>query len=138
MLDEAGRWWARHEVKPGKKAPDGYLLMETDEVTGKTVGWEPVSGSPFARFHAEAVGDGGPVDPGTYELLGPKINGNPDGFAVHVLMPHGWEPLSEYSVPGTAEAAGTGRASARVRVVAVRPAEQAVARSVRRVGFPLV
>jgi hypothetical protein len=25
----------------------------------------------------------------TYELVGPKIQGNPDGFAEHTLVPHG-------------------------------------------------
>jgi hypothetical protein len=48
MLDGQG-WWARREVKPGKAAPGGFVPIETDEATGKTVGWEPIAQSSFAR-----------------------------------------------------------------------------------------
>jgi hypothetical protein len=80
-LDSDG-WWARREVKPGKQPPVNYQPIETDEITGKTVGWEPIEQSAFAKFHAEAVentrriGAGWPAD--TYELVGPKVNGNPE------------------------------------------------------------
>lgn len=93
-LDSEGRWWARREVKPDKTPPAGFMTEEHDPTTGKTVGWEPIEQSGFAKFHAEAAGNRR-CRPGTYELLGPKINGNPDGFAAHILMWHGWAPLSE-------------------------------------------
>lgn len=94
MLDEDGRWWARREVKPGKRTPSDFVSLSTDEETGKTIGWEPVEWSSFARWHAEAIAvSGHEFAPGTYELLGPKVNGNPDQFAGHVLMRHGWAPL---------------------------------------------
>jgi hypothetical protein len=70
-------------VKPGKQPPANYQPIETDEITGKTVGWEPIEQSAFAKFHAEAVEN--PVASGTgagradtYELVGPKVNGNPE------------------------------------------------------------
>jgi hypothetical protein len=98
MLGEDGNWWARREVKPGKTAPPNYVPVETDDTTGKTVGWEPIGQSAFAKFHAEAIDherftgrgsrDGG-WKPGTYELLGPKINGNPENIEVHWLLRHG-------------------------------------------------
>jgi hypothetical protein len=97
MLDHAGDWWARREVKPGKRPPSGFLAVESDSATGKTVGWEPIGQSSFAKFHAEAVrNDGGDFDSGTYELCGPKINGNPEAFAGHCLVPH-WlaQPLED-------------------------------------------
>lgn len=94
MLDEAGEWWARREVKPGKTAPAGYVTLSVDEETGKTVGWEPVVQSSFAKAHAEALENSGSLKAGTYELLGPKINGNPDDYAEHILMPHGWAAFS--------------------------------------------
>lgn len=82
-------WWARREVKPGKQVPDDFRPEMTDETTGKTVGWVPMAQSAFAKWHAEALQDEGyPTDPGTYELCGPKINGNPEGLAAHVLIPH--------------------------------------------------
>lgn len=95
MLDEHGRWWARREVKPGKAAPEGFVQEQYDAVTGKQVGWEPMAQSAFAKFHAEAMTHTIHEDPGTYELIGPKINGNPEGYPHHVLVPHGWIPWSE-------------------------------------------
>ena len=89
MLDEHGQWWARREVKPGKVAPADFQAEEFDEVTGKTVGWEPLAQSPFAKFHAEALAKHDlSLLPGTYELCGPKVNGNPEGYPWHVLIGH--------------------------------------------------
>ena len=93
MCDEDGRWWARRGVKRDKPAPPYFEVVETDPVTGKTVGWEPVEQSPFAKFHAEALRNGDGlgrkiVTPGTYELCGPKINGNPESYPAHFLIPH--------------------------------------------------
>lgn len=93
MLDENHRWWARREVKAGKSAPTHFEAISTDETTGKTVGWEPIEQSGFAKFHAEAVEnvkrDGYTFAPHTYELIGPKINGNPEGEDKHWLVAHG-------------------------------------------------
>lgn len=95
-LDDGGNWWARREVKPGKNAPANFEAIETDENTGKTVGWEPIEQSGFwkhfldARAHTYRPDD----EPGTFELVGPKINGNPDGFEHHRLVRHGWTKLS--------------------------------------------
>ena len=93
LRDDEGSWWARREVKPGKTPPPDFQAVHNDPVTGRTVGWEPIEQSPFHAFHAEAMT--GTERAGTYELCGPKINRNQDSFAGHVLMPHGWEPLSD-------------------------------------------
>jgi hypothetical protein len=93
-LDDSGEWWARREVKAGKPEPAHFLPLETDPETGKTVGWEPAEQSAFARWHAEAttVALGAAPDvwrnSGTYELVGPKINGNPEGYSTHLLIFH--------------------------------------------------
>jgi len=89
MLDDQGRWWARREVKPGKAVPPGYQPVMTDEVTGKTMGWEPIGQSAFAKFLPEAIATTH-MDwmPGTYELLGPKVNGNPEHLIHHMLQSH--------------------------------------------------
>lgn len=80
---------ARREVKPGKATPAGFIEVEHDETTGKTVGWEPFEQSGFAKFIAEALAwMGGEFQAGTYELVGPKINGNPEGYDRHVLIRH--------------------------------------------------
>lgn len=101
MLDLAGEWWARREVKPGKHAPAGFVQVEHDRLTGKTVGWEPIGQSAFVKYHAQAVDShverrtGYPAFlAGTYELCGPKINGNPEDYTRHLLVRHAdAEPL---------------------------------------------
>ena len=104
MLGNNGKWWARREDKPGKNPPENYVIDNFDEVTGKTQGWEPIEQSPFAKFHDEALVNWVPLymPPGTYELIGPKINGNPENVYAHDLIPHAhasiW-PLSSYDIP---------------------------------------
>ncbi|GGN33636.1 hypothetical protein FHR83_001594 [Actinoplanes campanulatus] len=87
LLDADGTWWARREVRPSRTRPPGYRPVMTDEVTGKTVGWEPIAQSAYARYHAEAATSFS-GDPGTYELIGEKINGNPEGVRGHALVAH--------------------------------------------------
>lgn len=87
MFDGEG-WWGRREVKPGKTPPPGWVEVDVDETTGKRMGWEPAEQSSFAKFLVEAVGDEA-WSQGTYELIGPKINGNPEGVERHTLVRHG-------------------------------------------------
>jgi hypothetical protein len=90
MLDESGAWWARREVKPGKIPPSGFLEVEHDPTTGKTVGWEPIDQSPFVKAWHDAIQNpvSGDLAPGTYELIGPKVNGNPEQRDRHELVTH--------------------------------------------------
>lgn len=81
-------WWARREVKPGKATPPNFVLVATDDTTGKTVGWEPIAQSAFAKYHAEAVAAFNDWPVGTYELVGPKVNGNPERAEGHELWAH--------------------------------------------------
>ena len=90
--DDAGAWWARREVKPGKQAPPGWVLAEHDEVTGTSIR-RPAhpgsrSSSPRSRRCSPSLVDI-PAIPGTDELCGPKINGNPEWEDAHGLVPHG-------------------------------------------------
>lgn len=88
VMFDGDRWWARREVKPGKSEPDGFVALSTDETTGKTVGWEPVEQSSFAKFHAQAIAGLDEQEIGTYELIGPKVNGNPERVSQHMLVAH--------------------------------------------------
>lgn len=93
MLDDDGAWWARREVKRDRTPPPGWVEVDADPATGKRFGWEPIEQSPFVKFWREAP-DVPPVGaaqfmPGTYELCGPKINGNPEGLRDHFLIRHG-------------------------------------------------
>lgn len=85
-IDDSGAWWARREVKAGKPAPDGFVAVQEDPATGKTVGWEPVEQSAFAKFFEQART--GREVAGTYELCGPKVNGNPESYPEHTLVRH--------------------------------------------------
>jgi hypothetical protein len=87
VMYDGSRWWARREVKAGKIPPPNFAPVEQDETTGKVVGWEPIAQSPFQKFLAEAAGSG-PWEAATYELCGPKINGNPESFERHTLVRH--------------------------------------------------
>jgi hypothetical protein len=82
-------WWARREVKPGKEPPPGFDEISVDPVTGKRMGYEPIEQSGFYRWFKEAT-ERSTVErlPGTYELCGPKINGDPEGLGVHSLIFH--------------------------------------------------
>jgi len=82
-----GSMLKRRELKKGKPQPEGFELVGYDETTGKMVGWMPVTENKEDRWHIEAFGDGNWPD-GTYELCGPKVQGNHEGFETHVLVPH--------------------------------------------------
>lgn len=101
MVDEDGAWWARREVKDGKTPPPGFRSTGHDHITLKNIGWEPVEQSGFAKFHAEAIAAGDEWIAGTYELCGPKVQGNPEHFESHVLIRH--EVAQPYIVPRTFE-----------------------------------
>lgn len=84
--------FARREVKPGNPDPGGFMLVDVDEVTGKCVGWERAASSGYARWIGEALRLGGEAGqmfvPGTYELIGPKVQGNPEHADAHRLVEH--------------------------------------------------
>ena len=84
-----GRLYKRRELKGGT-VPDGFELVDHDEETKKTVGWMPVVGGPEDKYHLEALErvDGSLPD-GTYELVGPKVQGGAEHYAKHTLIPHG-------------------------------------------------
>lgn len=84
----------RREWKDGPKAhvPAFFEEEDYDPVTGKHFGWVPVEPDDKAdRWHWEALTESLPD--GTYELCGPKVQGNPEGFDKHVLVAHGQEEI---------------------------------------------
>ena len=89
-----GKLFKRYEVKRGKKPPANFEpASEVDEKTGKQQGWVPIGDGPEDRWHREAFAT--VLPDGTYELCGPKIQGNPEGFKSHILVPHGAELLPD-------------------------------------------
>jgi hypothetical protein len=91
-LYKKGQLFKRYTLKPGKIAPDNFIpTTEIDPITEKQFGWLPLG--PFDYFHKEALetlkSGIAKIKEGTYELCGPKINGNKEGFLSHVLVKHG-------------------------------------------------
>lgn len=71
-----------------KTPPVGFEpAQDPDPVTGHWPGWVPVGDGNEDRWHrdgwANAVSIYGTVPGGTYELVGPRLQGNPEGFADH-------------------------------------------------------
>ncbi len=101
VLIKDGEYFKRREVKKGKPTPVDFVEVEHDQVTGKKVGWVPVDPTnPSDKYHIEALQSD--IKDGTYELLGPKIQGNPENMPVHVLYLH--EDAWEYDdVPRSSE-----------------------------------
>jgi hypothetical protein len=82
-----GKLYKRRELRQGDISPSDFESLGTDENTGKTVGWVPVGDGPEDKWHREAFDR--PHADGTYELIGPKIQGNKDGLKErHVLLLH--------------------------------------------------
>ena len=80
-------YFKRREIKPGKKVPEDFIEEETDGNTGKRVGWVPVNPiSKEDQWHMEAFEEG--LEDGTYELVGPKVQGNPERSENHKLVKH--------------------------------------------------
>ena len=86
-LVRKGTLLKRRELKRGENPPDSFEIADHDDETGKTVGWVPVSDTdPTDQWHRQAFSI--TVSDGTYELVGPKIQGNPERYERHRLVPH--------------------------------------------------
>lgn len=83
-----GKLYKRREVKKHEPYPVGFETADYDEETEKTVGWVPVGDGPEDRWHREAAASEGFLADGTYELLGPKVQGNVEQRTAHTLQAH--------------------------------------------------
>jgi len=93
-LIRGGKLFKRREITErdlADRVPEGFESADRDAATGKVVGWVPVTDAPEDRWHLEAFD---PTMPdGTYELVGPKVQGNPEHSAFHVLVAHHGDSL---------------------------------------------
>lgn len=85
-----GKLYKRREFKDGKPEPDNFIECEYDEVTGKHFGWIPVlDNAKEDQYFVEAYRKlPSPAINGTYELVGPKVQGNPEKCDRHILLAH--------------------------------------------------
>ena len=90
-----GVLFARYDAKKGKIPPPGAIPCdpEPDPITGHWPHWTPTEG-PQYQWHREAFT--GPLMDGTYELVGPKVNGNPEHLERHILVRHGMDGVLIY------------------------------------------
>lgn len=91
-----GRLYKRYDAKRGKTPPEGFIPAEDapNEHTGHWPGWLLVGDGPEDQWHRQAwdyANDD--FDDGTYELVGPKVQGNPYGYGAHQLLRHGSLPI---------------------------------------------
>lgn len=85
-----GVLYKRYELRRGKIAPVGFeAAQEPDPATGDTPGWLPVGAGPEDQWFREALANVLPGTSGTFELLGPKVQGNPYHLSRHDLFRHG-------------------------------------------------
>ena len=82
-----GKLYKRFDCKKGKTAPPGFAPCgDPDPMTGHHPGWLPVGDGPEDQWHRSAPM---PTEDGTYELIGPKLQGNPEGEISHRFIRHG-------------------------------------------------
>lgn len=99
-LVRAGALFKRYDAKPGRTPPAGFEpAMDPDPVTGHWAGWVPCDREDRScAYHYEAFDNYPSIvpDDGTYELCGPRVNGNRHGFPHHILVPHGCGALPSW------------------------------------------
>lgn len=87
-----GSLYKRRELSMTASQPPDFIEVELDAITGKRVGWVPVDpNAPEDKWHMEALANSagrGTLPAGSYELIGPKIQGNAEDCSHHELVKH--------------------------------------------------
>lgn len=110
-LIKNNRIYKRYDCKKGKKPPAGFIpAQEPDKITGHYPGWlECNPNNPEDKYHFEGLLNLYETESqynifytflnSTYELIGEKIQGNPENIMGHQLILHGREtiPIGEIS-----------------------------------------
>lgn len=100
-LIKDGKLYKRYDGSKSKVLPSDFIPAEGAE--SHWLGWRPVGDGPEDKWHNEAIKNCriSEMENGTYELLGPSINRNPDAAESHILIKHGYETYD--NVPRTYE-----------------------------------
>lgn len=94
-LIRAGKLYKRRELQQGDAVPPLFNISGIDSETGKMTGWLPCDMQD--RWHMEAFDEFPSWPDGTCELIGPKVQGNPEHWMGHQLIAHG--SIAEDDVP---------------------------------------
>ncbi|ASU33440.1 hypothetical protein [Mucilaginibacter xinganensis] len=86
-----GELYKRYDVKKGREIPANAIpCQEPDGITGHWPHWVKCdSNDKSDKYHFEAFDKCTEKIDGTYELVGPKIQSNPEGYNEHRLIVHG-------------------------------------------------
>lgn len=99
-----GELYKRFDLKEGRVLPPHAIpCQEPDEKSGHHPHWvkcdreDPSNKWHFVAFDALTI-----IEDGTYELCGPKVQGNPENLEDHQLIKHGNEvlDLTDFSFEG--------------------------------------
>ncbi len=88
-LVRRGVFFRRLRVKEGNSMPLGWLHWSFSPNQESGHGWVPVGDGPGDAQHREAWECSALFADGTYELCGPKVQGNPENLEEHELLSHG-------------------------------------------------
>lgn len=81
-----GIYYKRRTIKRGKKIPEDFIEETYDPNTNKRFGWVLVTLADI--FHLKGWENSSTVDDGTYELVGPRIQGGIENFGHYLLIKH--------------------------------------------------
>jgi len=85
-----GRLYKRFDAKKGKIPPPNFeSAQEPDPITGHWPGWIPVGDGPEDKWHRDIDVFVANLPNATYELVGPKVQGNKYDLKRHTLRLHG-------------------------------------------------
>jgi Family of unknown function (DUF5565) len=92
-----GKLYARYDAKRGKTPPPDFepAQPDPDPLTGHWPGWVLVTREPSFQWHRLAWKNDSPLPDGTYELCGPNVQGNPEGYSILHLIRHGSRVLED-------------------------------------------
>jgi hypothetical protein len=91
-----GEIYKRYDVKKGRQVPEGAIpCQEADLITGHHPHWLKCERSKIEdKFFFEGFDNLDNKKDGTYELIGEKVQGNPEKIKGHMLIRHGVVRLS--------------------------------------------
>lgn len=100
-----GELYRRYDAKHGKKAPENAIpCQEPDLITGHHPHWIKCDReNKQDKYHFEAFDLLEKKEDATYELIGEKMQGNPEKIEGHVLVKHGEKVLIGLVNPMTFE-----------------------------------
>ena len=90
-LVKDGELYRRYTLRHPKPAPDGFLSVDYDPITNKNYGWVKVDfDDNNSKWHVKSwLESDGQLEDGTYELIGPKFQANPERVEEQKFVKHG-------------------------------------------------